>query len=240
MGRWVLIGMQPGSRAFVALSVVIGGVFLSLLYLIPVFGFVFWKLTGTLGLGIAVYTLILSSRRERPATVGAVAAPAASGLVAAPMGEGFTVPALPAAPLEPEAAAAVRGGAVTPLAALPKAGFGLRLAALAIDVVLFAAITATLNLGSLFLLMLATYGAVMWKLKGTTIGGIVFNLRTVRVDDRPVDWATAIVRALACFLSLFAAGLGFLWIAIDDDRQGWHDKIAGTVVVRVPRGSSLV
>jgi uncharacterized RDD family membrane protein YckC len=55
-----------------------------------------------------------------------------------------------------------------------------------------------------------------------------------------VDWATSIVRALACFLSLFAAGLGFLWIIWDPERQAWHDKIAGTVVVRVPRGVSLV
>jgi uncharacterized RDD family membrane protein YckC len=55
-----------------------------------------------------------------------------------------------------------------------------------------------------------------------------------------VDWATSIVRALGCFLSLFVVGLGFLWIAIDDERQAWHDKIAGTVVVRVPRSVPLV
>jgi uncharacterized RDD family membrane protein YckC len=36
------------------------------------------------------------------------------------------------------------------------------------------------------------------------------------------------------------AGLGFFWIAIDDNSQAWHDKIAGTVVVRVPKGVPLV
>jgi uncharacterized RDD family membrane protein YckC len=35
-------------------------------------------------------------------------------------------------------------------------------------------------------------------------------------------------------------GLGFLWIAIDSERQSWHDKIAGTVVVRAPKGVSLL
>lgn len=87
---------------------------------------------------------------------------------------------------------------------------------------------------------LALYGALMWKLKGSTVGGIVCGLKVVRLDDRPIDWGTAIVRALSCFLSLFVMGFGFIWIVFDDQRQSWHDKIAGTVVVRAPRGESLV
>ena len=90
------------------------------------------------------------------------------------------------------------------------------------------------------LLLLATYAAVMWKLRGTTIGGIVFNLKVVRLDGRLLDWPTAIVRALGCFLSLAVLWLGFLWIAFDDGKQAWHDKIAGTAVVRVPKGVSLL
>jgi len=34
--------------------------------------------------------------------------------------------------------------------------------------------------------------------------------------------------------------LGFLWVAWDKDKQGWHDKIAGTVVVRLPQAQPLV
>jgi uncharacterized RDD family membrane protein YckC len=49
-----------------------------------------------------------------------------------------------------------------------------------------------------------------------------------------------IVRALACFFSLIVVGLGFFWIAFDPEKQGWHDKIAGTVVVKLPKGVSLV
>ena len=90
------------------------------------------------------------------------------------------------------------------------------------------------------LLALAAYGAVMWKVKGTTIGGIACDLRVVRLDSRPVDWATACVRALGCILSLCALGLGFLWIAFDPGKQAWHDKLAGTIVVRVPKGTPLV
>jgi uncharacterized RDD family membrane protein YckC len=90
------------------------------------------------------------------------------------------------------------------------------------------------------LLVLATYAAIMWKLKGTTVGGIVCDLKVVRIGGEPLDWGTAIVRALGCFLSLVVAGLGFFWIAVDREHQAWHDKIAGTVVVRVPKGVGFI
>ena len=126
-------------------------------------------------------------------------------------------------------------------AALPRAGFWVRMGALLLDVLLVGFATSVLHpLFHLHLLVLAIYGAVMWKLRGTTIGGIVFDLRVVRLDGRPMDWETAIIRALSCFLSLAVAGLGFFWIAFDDAHQAWHDKIAGTVVVRVPKGVPLV
>jgi uncharacterized RDD family membrane protein YckC len=113
--------------------------------------------------------------------------------------------------------------------------------ALLLDVVLVGIILHQVNEGArLELLVLATYGAVMWKLKASTIGGIICGLQVVRLDGRPIDWPTAIVRALGCFLSLAIVGLGFLWIAIDSERQSWHDKIAGTVVVRAPKGASLI
>jgi uncharacterized RDD family membrane protein YckC len=114
--------------------------------------------------------------------------------------------------------------------------------ALAIDAVMIAIIVNMLNDSgsSLWLLLLGAYGAVMWKLRVTTIGGIVFGLKVVRVDGRPIDWPTAIVRALSCFLSFVIVGLGFLWIIFDDDKQAWHDKIAGTVVVTMPKGVSLL
>jgi uncharacterized RDD family membrane protein YckC len=127
------------------------------------------------------------------------------------------------------------------LTALPRAGFGIRMGALLLDVVLIGILLNQLHeRTNVELLALATYGAVMWKLKGSTVGGIICGLQVVRIDGRPIDWPTAIVRALGCFLSLAVVGLGFIWIAIDSDRQSWHDKIAGTVVVRAPKGSSLL
>ena len=117
----------------------------------------------------------------------------------------------------------------------------MRIAALLLDVVLVGIVMGVLHHGfHLELVVLAAYGAAMWKLRGSTVGGIVFDLQVVRLDGREIDWSTAIVRALACFLSLAVAGLGFIWIALDDSKQAWHDKIAGTAVVRVPKGVKLL
>src|SRR5258706_14649779 len=80
----------------------------------------------------------------------------------------------------------------------------------------------------------------MWKMRGTTVGGIVCNLRVVRLDGRPMDWPTAIVRALGCFLSAAVAGLGFIWGVFDPERPSWHHKIAGTLAGRGPPGAAPV
>jgi RDD family protein len=142
----------------------------------------------------------------------------------------------------------VGGGATTPptngsadALSLPRAGFWIRILALLIDTILVGVVFNALDHHTkLQLIALAAYGAIMWKLKGTTVGGIVCNLKIVRLDGREIDWSTAIVRALGCFLSLIVCGLGFIWIAFDPGRQAWHDKIAGTAVVRVPQGVSLL
>jgi uncharacterized RDD family membrane protein YckC len=153
---------------------------------------------------------------------------------------GTAAPGGPTPP--PSPAAASSASASAPItAALARAGFWIRMGALLIDVLLIGFASEVLHpLFHLHLLGLAVYGAVMWKLRGTTVGGIVFHLQVVRLDGREIDWETAIIRALSCFLSLAVAGLGFFWIAFDPDHQAWHDKIAGTVVVRVPKGVSLV
>ena len=46
--------------------------------------------------------------------------------------------------------------------------------------------------------------------------------------------AQLIGRYLGYYISIFSLGLGFLWIAFDPKKQGWHDKLAGTVVVYRP------
>ena len=94
--------------------------------------------------------------------------------------------------------------------------------------------------GPFSLLVALAYFAGMWTWKGTTVGGIVLNLKVVRLDAQPVTITVGLVRALAAAFSVVVFFLGFLWIAWDKDKQAWHDKIAGTVVVRLPRGMPLI
>ena len=250
------IAGRPGVGAIghPAVAVLIGGVLVLILYVVPVLGFLVYKVLGFLGLGAVVYTVILDSRATRAAKSAAASAsprtaaplnseaPAftAAAATAAPAATAADAAPAAAAPEAPAAAAPSAAATSTVSAALPRAGFLTRMAALLIDVLLVGVLLHLLGSHHLELLVLAAYGAVMWKLRGSTVGGIVFDLRVVRLDGREVDWETAIIRALSCFLSLAVAGLGFFWIAFDDNSQAWHDKIAGTVVVRVPKGVPLV
>jgi len=45
-------------------------------------------------------------------------------------------------------------------------------------------------------------------------------------------------RYFAYFVAGLPLGLGILWVAFDKKKQGWHDKLAGTVVVRQTRRGS--
>ena len=98
----------------------------------------------------------------------------------------------------------------------------------------------TALVGPFRMLVALAYFSGMWAWKGTTVGGIVLNLQVVREDGQPLNFLAAFVRSLAALFSILALFLGFFWIGWDRQKQGWHDKIAGTVVVRLPRAISLV
>jgi uncharacterized RDD family membrane protein YckC len=234
LGRRVTRFVQGGPFSHVAFAVLLGGLIVLGLYLVPVLGFVAFNAIGVLGLGVVVYTLLLAVRARQESNAAAPLEPQLTTAVAtATAAGGF---ASEPAPERPSAASAASMPNL-----LPRADFWIRMGALFIDIVLIGIVLSVLHAdGDLTPAVLAAYGAVLWKLKGTTVGGIVCNLQVVRVDGRALDWSTCIVRALSCFLSLAVLGLGFLWILFDDQRQAWHDKIAGTIVVRVPKGVSLV
>jgi uncharacterized RDD family membrane protein YckC len=253
VGQRVTGARGAGSMTHPAVAVIIGGILVTALYLVPVLGFLVYKLLGFLGLGAVVYTAILALRARQavredgPRRSSAASAQStqtvgempASGAAAPPPGPSAATEPPKAQPRQPPPQQPPVSPSVT--AAMPRAGFWVRMMALLLDALLVGFLMGVLHHAyHLELLVLAAYGAVMWKMRGSTIGGIVFDLHVVRLDGRQIDWETAIVRALSCFLSLAVAGLGFIWIAFDADNQAWHDKIAGTVVVRVAKGVPLV
>lgn len=241
---------SPGVRAPVVATLV-GGLVLTIFYVIPIVGILMWKLTGILGLGMLVYTIIGAIQRERPAKPQRLPASDMSTIPAAPVATLRTAePAAGAssffAAQAPEGAAgqataegaSIPHQAALPFSSLPRAGFWLRMAATVLDVILVALVTSMFS--AAFVPVLALYCFGLWAFKATTIGGIICGLKVVRVDDRPMDWKVALVRCLAAFLSFVVAGLGFIWVAFDPESQSWHDKIAGTTIVRVPKGVPLI
>ena len=222
-------------------SLLIGMALVSVAYLVPVLGFVTWTTLGVFGLGAVAATVVAGLKKENPQqpapAAGQQEEPTDSAAAAAATEEspeaGAAEPPAPAAP--PPAS-----DAPADLSVFPRAGFGSRLGALALDILLLGIAGALLHIedGWLFLLIVV-YHVGFWAWKGTTIGGIVCHLRVVRSDGRMLRFTEALVRGLSAIFSVAVAGLGWFWMLWDPDRQTWHDKIAGTIVVRVPTSVTL-
>ena len=82
-------------------------------------------------------------------------------------------------------------------------------------------------------LLAAVAGILFWRFRGATPGKIAISARIVDAKTfGPPDTGRLIARMLAYLVSFpITLGLGFLWIAFDRRKQGFHDKLAGTVVV---------
>jgi len=123
-----------------------------------------------------------------------------------------------------------------------RGGLWERLGAFVLDAILVALFTDAIGLDDrdgAYILLLLAYHVAFWTWKGTTLGGLVLRLRLVKVDGRPLAFTDALVRGLTGIFSIGAAGIGFLWMLRDEQRQTWHDLVAGTLVVRVPAGWPL-
>ncbi|WP_069472455.1 RDD family protein [Candidatus Marithrix sp. Canyon 246] len=72
----------------------------------------------------------------------------------------------------------------------------------------------------------------LWVKYAATPGKLIVDSEIVDADTgKPIDLQQAMLRSIAYIISLIPLGLGFLWILWDKRKQGWHDKIAGTVVI---------
>ncbi len=120
------------------------------------------------------------------------------------------------------------------------AGFGIRLLATIVDglVIIFISrifgrtrplfFNRTFNIliGALYSILLL----VNWN--GQTIGKRLVGIKVVKENQKPVGYPEAFLRYIGYMISSAVLGLGFLWIIWDERKQGWHDKIAKTVVIQ--------
>ena len=78
------------------------------------------------------------------------------------------------------------------------------------------------------------YFVVFWVWRGQSLGMMVAGIKVVRTDGTQLETGHAVVRYLGYIISILPLFLGFIWIAFDAHKQGWHDKLAETYVVKIP------
>ncbi len=85
----------------------------------------------------------------------------------------------------------------------------------------------------------ATVGFILWNRiflcvkEGQSIGQRLVGIKIILNDGSAPGYRTIALRHLIGYpLSLFCAGLGFLWMIIEPKQRGWHDKLAGTLVIK--------
>jgi uncharacterized RDD family membrane protein YckC len=75
-----------------------------------------------------------------------------------------------------------------------------------------------------------------WMWKSATPGKMAIGAKIVDATTGAAPTTPQLLlRYLGYFVSVFPACLGLVWVGFDRRKQGWHDKIAGTVVVRPHR-----
>lgn len=83
----------------------------------------------------------------------------------------------------------------------------------------------------------AAFSILFWvNYGGATPGKKLMAIKVVHgEDDKPLNYSVAIIRYFGYFVSLIPLALGYIWVAFDSKKQGWHDKIAGTYVVKTDK-----
>jgi uncharacterized RDD family membrane protein YckC len=134
------------------------------------------------------------------------------------------------------------------------AGFWLRFCAMIIDSILFILLLIPLpliygfgqylNSGPLSylgvwhilleLILPITLTILLWLRFSATPGKMFLKLKIVDIKTSgPINFRQALIRYIGYLPSFYCLLLGILWVAFDKQKQGWHDKLASTAVIRV-------
>jgi len=128
------------------------------------------------------------------------------------------------------------------------AGFWIRLLALIIDGIIIGIISKILHVngynysfghmsanysmqGWSFLLNIA-YFAGFWIWQSATPGKMVLGLKIVDEQNKNISVAQTFIRYFSMILSAIPFMIGFIWVAFNPKKQGWHDLLAKTYVIK--------
>lgn len=140
----------------------------------------------------------------------------------------------------------------------PKAGFWIRLTAWSLDKILVAILqillgsllylagsslvpaphadpAKTAELVWLFTLALnGVYYVFFTGYLGQTPGKMALRIRVIRSNGRPIGYGRAFIREIpGKFISAILFGIGYLMVAFDEQKQGLHDRLADTYVIKL-------
>jgi uncharacterized RDD family membrane protein YckC len=90
-----------------------------------------------------------------------------------------------------------------------------------------------IQLFGIYLLAHFLYHVILWTWLGGTLGQLALGIQVRRESDgRRIGLGTAILRYIGYLVSVALLYIGLIWVAFDRRKQGWHDKIAATLVIR--------
>ena len=90
---------------------------------------------------------------------------------------------------------------------------------------------------ALLLALAGGFFAGFWYWGGQTLGMRAWRMQVRRHDGAPLAAGQAALRLAALLLALAPAGIGLLWMLVDRDRLPWHDRLAGTRVIVLPKAA---
>jgi len=134
--------------------------------------------------------------------------------------------------------------ATTSFATTEKIGFLTRALAAIIDFVILAIVGGILTSilfggnsvgGSGFQTLIGlAYFLYFWSSygHGQTLGNRALKIRVVKTTGAELTLVDAFIRYVGLVVSCIALFIGVIWVAFDANKQGWHDKIASTYVVK--------
>jgi uncharacterized RDD family membrane protein YckC len=120
----------------------------------------------------------------------------------------------------------------------PRAGFWRRFGAYLIDAILVGIVGGILEIAlkgvgyALAILLYLAYFTYFEGSTGQTPGKRTLGIRVVDFETgRSIGYGRAVIRSVGRYLSALVILIGYLWMLWDREKQTWHDKLAGSVVV---------
>lgn len=81
--------------------------------------------------------------------------------------------------------------------------------------------------------MTLVYNWFFWtQWEGQTPGKRLLGIRVIKADGSPFSSTDALIRATGYYVNSMFFMLGWIWALFDDQKRGWHDLLAGTLVVK--------